>query len=71
MQLEKINDLSRAVTHLTRASQLDKDNLEIRIHLAKDYLALNKPMLAERPLNEVIKIQPDNKAAQELLRQCL
>jgi len=71
VQLEKINDLSRAVTHLTRASQLDKDNLEIRIHLAKDYLALNKPMLAERPLKEAIKIQPGNRAAQELLRQCL
>ncbi len=71
MQLEKINEISRAITHLTRASQLDKEDIDIRIHLARDYLALKKPMLAERPLKEVIKIQPDNEIAQDLLRQCL
>ena len=70
-QLEKLNEISRAVTHLTRASQLDKENMEIRIHLAKDYLAMNKPMLAERPLREVINFQPDNEVARELLRECL
>jgi tetratricopeptide (TPR) repeat protein len=70
-QLEKLNEISRAVSHLTRASQLDKENMEIRIHLAKDYLTLKKPMLAEKPLKEVIKVQPDNETAQELLRQCL
>ena len=70
-QLEKINEISRAVTHLTRASQLDKENIEVRIHLGKDYLALKKPMLAERPLKEAINIQPDNEEAQELLRQCI
>ena len=70
-QLEKINEISRAVTHLTRASQLDKENIEIRIHLGKDYLALKKPMLAERPLKEALKIQPENESAQELLKQCL
>lgn len=70
-QLEKINEVSRAVTHLTRASQLDKDNIEIRIHLGKNYLTLNKPILAERPLKEVIKIEPENKTAQELLRKCI
>lgn len=71
IQLEKMNEISRAVTQLTRASQLDKENTEIKIRLAKNYLALNKPMLAEKPLKEVIKIQPENKTAQELLRQCL
>ncbi len=71
IQLEKINEISRAVTHLTRASQLDNKNTDIRIHLARDYLALKKPMLAERPLKEIIKIQPDNETAKELLRQCL
>ena len=70
-QLEKINEISRAVTHLMRASQLDKENPDIRIHLAKNYLALKKPMLAERPLKEVIEIQPDNEVAKELLRQCI
>ena len=70
-QLEEINEISRAITHLTRASQLDKDNMEARIHLARDYLALNKPILAERPLKEIINTQPDNEVAQELLRQCL
>ncbi len=70
-QLEKINDLSRAVSYLSRASQMDTKNIEVKIHLGKSYLSMKKPMLAERPLKEVLKIQPDNEAARELLRQCV
>jgi len=69
--LEKNNEISKAVTHLARASQLDKENIEIRLHLGRDYLALKKPMLAEKPLREILEVNPDNKLARELLRQCL
>lgn len=70
-QLEMKNEISKAVTHLNRASQLDKENIEVRIHLGKDYLTLKKPMLAERPLREILEMEPGNEIARELLRQCL
>jgi tetratricopeptide (TPR) repeat protein len=68
---EKLGEPSRAVTHLTRASQIDKGNIDIKIHLAKSYLNLKKPFLAERPLREIINANPNNELAQELLRQCV
>lgn len=69
--LEKDGEISKAISHLHRASKIDKENEEIRIHLAKDYLTLNKPILAEKPLREVISMNPDNELAKELLKQCL
>ncbi len=71
IQLEKKNELIRAVNHLTRASQMDKENMEIKLHLAKDYLAMNKPVLAEEHLDEILKVQPENETARKLLRQCI
>lgn len=71
LQLEKIKEMNKAIAHLTRASQIDNENVEIRIHLARDYISINKPMLAERPLKEIMNIEPENETAQELLRQCL
>jgi len=71
IQLEKMEEITRAIAHLTRASQIDKENMEIKIHLAKDYLSMNKPMLAEKPLKEILSAQPDHENARELLRQCV
>lgn len=68
--LEKLGEVKRAVKHLVRASQIDKENIDIKIHLARDYLTLNKPILAEGPLREVINVNPDNELARELLKQC-
>lgn len=69
--LEKLGEISRAVPHLIRASKIEKEHVNIRIHLAKDYLLLQKPLLAERPLREIINSNPDNELAKELLKQCL
>ena len=69
--LEKLGEVSRAILHLVRASEIDKENIDIKIHLAKDYLILKKPILAERPLREIIKTNPDNELAKELLKQCV
>ena len=68
--LEDLGEISRAVPHLVKASQIDKENMDIKIHLARNYLTLNKPILAERPLKDIINANPDHEQAQELLRQC-
>ena len=69
--LEKGDEINKAVNYLIKASQIDKENVDIKIHLAKNYLTLNKPILAEKPLREIIKTNPDNELARELLKQCV
>jgi len=69
--LEKLGDFKKAVPYLVKSAGLDKENLNAKIHLAKSYLALEKPMMAEIPLKAVLKKHPDNELARELLRQCI
>ncbi len=68
--LEKEGDISRAVSHLKKAGQIEEEDIDIKIHLARDYLALNKPMLAETILKEAIGIDRNNETVRELLKQC-
>ena len=68
--LENSGNIKKAVAYLVRASGVDKDNIEIKIHLGKDYLTLGKPIFAEKVLKKALKINPNHKAARELLRQC-
>lgn len=70
MTLENLSEIKKAITYLNRASEIDKENVNIKIHLARDYLSLQKPILAEKPLKEIIHINPENELARELLKQC-
>ena len=67
---EKLGDTKKAITFLVNAEALDYENEDIKIHLAKGYLALDKPMMAEVPLNKLLDNNPDNELARKLLRQC-
>ena len=69
--LERLGKPSKAIAYLARASQIDNGNLDIKLHLAEDYLSLKKPILAEKSLKEVISVDPHNKIAKELLKQCI
>ena len=68
--LENSGDIKKAVTYLVRADGIDKENIEIKIHLAKDYLTLGKLIFAEKILKGALKISPDDLLAKELLKQC-
>ncbi|MFH1488848.1 MAG: response regulator [Pseudomonadota bacterium] len=70
LSLEKLSDLKKAVNYLVQAEAADKENVEIKLHLARNYLSLKKPIMAERPLREVLKANPENTLAVELLKQC-
>lgn len=70
MALEKLGDHKKAILFLNRADVLDKVNVDAKIRLARNYLVLNKPVLAERSLREAIKIAPENQLAKELLKKC-
>jgi len=64
-------DAYRALTYLADAEKADNENLDIKIHLAKNYLTIDKPIWAEKALKRLLKIDPDHEEAKELMRQCV
>ena len=68
--MERLGNINKAVSYLINASEIDKQNVDIKISLAKSYLTLGKPILAEKPLKDALKIDPKNEEAREFLRRC-
>ncbi|MBW1722215.1 MAG: tetratricopeptide repeat protein [Deltaproteobacteria bacterium] len=68
--LMKMGHQTKALNFLTHAVQMDKGNIEIRLYLAKLYLSLKKPILAEKIIVEILEIDRDHEEARELLKQC-
>lgn len=68
---ESVGDVKKALPYLIEAEKNDEENLEIKLHLARDYVTIGKPIWAERALKRLLKIDPDHKEAQELLKSCL
>ena len=69
--LKTMNQPQKAVTYLVKATKIDKENVDIKIQLARDYLALEKPVLAEKHVREILKLDPDHEQAKELQKKCL
>ncbi|MBW2642545.1 MAG: response regulator [Deltaproteobacteria bacterium] len=69
--LESVGDIKKALEYLIRAEKTDRENLEIKIHLAKDYLTLGKPIWAENALKRLLKIDPTHEEAKELIKHCV
>ena len=69
--LEDLGENQQAVKRLTLATDMDAKNPDIKIHLARNYLAMKRPMWAEKYLNQVLKTHPEHELAREMLQQCL
>jgi Tfp pilus assembly protein PilF len=41
------------------------------MHIAKNYLALGKPIRAKKLLKEILRADPENEEASHLLRLCV
>jgi CheY-like chemotaxis protein len=67
---ENLGNDTGAVTFFTKAAELAQEDVEIRMRLAKRYLAMNKPILAERRLAEIIRIDHEHEEANALIKQC-
>ncbi len=48
----------KAVDYLEKALEIEKENSNIRLHLAEAYLAVKKPALAKKQLDLVLQMQP-------------
>ncbi len=68
---ESVGNVKKALPYLIEAEKNDDANLEVKLHLARNYITLGKPIWAEKALQRLLKLDPDHKEAQELLKSCV
>ena len=68
---EKLGKHREALSYLIEAGRKEKDNIEIKMHIAKNYITIEQVFRAEQTLKSVLIIDPENAEAKELLRQNL
>jgi len=66
-----LGEYSKALTYLSRAERQDSQNLDVKLHLAEVYLALDKSIRAEKTLKDILEVDPENGKALNLLKQCV
>jgi len=69
--LTELGQYPKALTFLKRTEKEDKNNLAVKMVIAKAYLGLGKAIRAEKALKELLKSDPDNIEALDLMRQCI
>ncbi len=69
--LEELGEHSKALKHLANAEKEDSQNLDIKLHLARTYLALGKAIRAEKPLRDILEVNPKHEEAKNLLKNCV
>jgi CheY-like chemotaxis protein len=68
---EQLGNLEKAVHYFIKADGLDKGNIDIKLHIGRNYLAMGKPMWAEMALKEILEINENHSEAEKLLKMCL
>ena len=67
---EGLGQHHEAVKCLSGVGEASGEAAEIKLHIARNYLALGWPMHAERVLRALLEQEPDNLEAAELLKTC-
>ncbi len=67
---EEAGEMLKAVACFAQAAGLDKNNIDVRMHLAEVYFRMRKPILAEKALAEVLEINRDHEGAKALMKKC-
>ena len=68
---EKQGQYRKALSYFIEAGKRDRDNIDIQLKVAKNYIASGQVLRAEQTLNSIMQKNPDNEQAKELLKQCL
>ncbi len=68
---ERTRDHAKAIATFIEAEAIDNDNITIKLHLAKAYLQAKQPLRAERSLRQILVLEPNNRDAKDLLKQCI
>ncbi len=68
---ESVDNPNNALNYFLAAEKKDKNNINIKMHIAKNYLKVDQSIRADHVIRTILKIEPNNEEAKELLRQCL
>jgi DNA-binding response OmpR family regulator/Tfp pilus assembly protein PilF len=68
---EKLGNPAKALDYFSAAGKKDKDNVEIQLKIAKNYIDTGQMIRAEQILDLILKKDPENTEAQELLKHSL
>ena len=68
---EKLGKHRDALRYLIEAGRKEKDNIEIKMHIAKNYMAIDQVFRAEQALKAVLEIDPENDEAKEFLKRTI
>ena len=68
---KEAGEKEESMAHLIEAERLDDRNINIKICIAKNYISQNQFIRAEKPINQILNIDPNHQEAKELLQQCI
>ncbi len=68
---ESINNPKGALQYFLGAEKKDKNNINLKMHIAKNYIKINQSIRADNIIRAILKKEPENEEAKELLRQCV
>lgn len=68
---ESIHENSQAIRYFIEAEKSDPKNVEIKMHLAKNLIAAEQTIRADSILRSLLKLDPENQEAQDLLKKCV
>lgn len=60
---KKAGNHLKAIEFLNKAERNDKEDIEIKFHLAECYLAINQVLRADKKISEILHIDPNNEKA--------
>ncbi len=68
---DELGNKDEAVTQFLNAERLDPANIHIKLQLAQIYIDQEMLLRAEKPLKDILKLDPQHIQAQKLLRECI
>ncbi|MBW1699340.1 MAG: tetratricopeptide repeat protein [Deltaproteobacteria bacterium] len=68
---ENLGQPRKALSYFIGAGKKDRNNLEIQVRIAKNYIDSGQVLRAEKVIKSILDVDPDNQDAKDLLRRCL
>ena len=69
--MEQKRELKKAIKYLVKAENNNPADLDVKIRLAKNYIAIGQMVRADKALKAVLRINPKHRRAKLLLKQCV
>lgn len=64
-------EIKKGIKYLVKAEKNNPNDTDVKIRLAKNYIAIGQMVRADKVLKAVLEINPKNRRARNLLKQCV